>query len=192
MWAALETAVREPRAVYVIPACGGTFNVRIAMRQRYPGEVRNAIAAAFGSFADVKHVFVMDDDIDIFSSDQFDWALSTRFQADRDIVVMSGARAYPLDPSLFGSRTGAKAGFDLTVPHGIDRGLDYTVADPPELKLGGNRKVSEAMKDRPMRFGEIMEATGSRDGREVIVELETLRETGKLSRLDDGRYALAD
>ena len=52
--------------------------------------------------------------------------------------------------------------------------------------------MSEALKDRPMRFGEIMEATGSRDGREVIVELETLRETGKLSRLDDGRYALAD
>ena len=192
VWASLETAIREPRAVYVIPACGGTFNVRIAMRQRYPGEVRNAIAAAFGSTADVKHVFVMDDDIDIFSNDQFDWALSTRFQADRDIVVMSGARAYPLDPSLQGSRTGAKAGFDLTVPHGVDRGLDYTVADPPDLKRGGNSSVSEALKDRPMRFGEVMEATGSRDGREVIVEFEMLRETGKLSRLDDGSYTLAD
>ena len=123
VWAALETAIREPREVYVIPACGGTFNVRISMRQRYPGEVRNAIAAVFGSTADVKHVFVMDDDIDIFSNDQFDWALSTRFQADRDIVVMSGARAYPLDPSLFDSRTGSKAGFDLTIPHGVDRCL---------------------------------------------------------------------
>ena len=79
-----------------------------------------------------------------------------------------------------------------TPSHGVDRGLDYTVADPPELKPGGNHKVSEALKDRPMRFGEIMEATGSRDGREVIVELEMLRETGKLSRLDDGCYALAD
>ena len=37
-----------------------------------------------------------------------------------------------------------------------------------------------------------MEGTGSRDGREVIVEFEMLRETGKLSRLDDGSYALAD
>ena len=134
----------------------------------------------------------MDDDIDIFSNDQFDSALSTRFQADRDIVVMSGARAYPLDPSLFDRRTGAKAGFDLTIPHGVDRGLAYRVADPPDLKPGGKQSVSEALKDRPLRFSEIMEATGSRDGREVIVELEMLRDAGKLSRLDDGRNALAE
>ena len=68
--------------------------------QRYPGEVRNAIAAVFGSNADVKHVFVVDDDIDVFSDAQMDWALATRFQADRDLVVASGFRAVPLDPSL--------------------------------------------------------------------------------------------
>ncbi len=192
VWASLETAIREPRAVYVIPACGGTFNVRIAMRQRYPGEARNAIAATFGSTADVKHVFVMDDDIDIFSNDQFDWALSTRFQADRDIVVMSGARAYPLDPSLQGSRIGAKAGFDLTIPFGVDHGLDYTVADPPDPRAGGKLSVQGALTERARAFGELMEATGSRDGREIIIELEELREAGKLSRLNDGSYALAD
>ena len=85
-----------------------------------------------------------------------------------------------------------KAGFDLTIPHGGDRGLAYTVADPPDLKPGGKQNVSEALKDRPLRFSEIMEATGSRDGREVIVELEMLRDAGKLSRLDDGRNALAE
>ena len=134
----------------------------------------------------------MDDDIDIFSNDQFDWALSTRFQADRDIVVMSGARAYPLDPSLQGSRIGAKAGFDLTIPFGIDHGLDYTVADPPDPKAGGKLSVQGALTERARAFGELMEATGSRDGREIIVELEELREAGKLSRLNDGSYALAD
>ena len=152
VWAALETAIREPRAVHVIPACGGTFNVRIALRQRYPGEARNAIAATFGSTADVKHVFVMDDDIDVFSNDQFDWALSTRLQADRDILVMSGARAYPLDPSLQGSRIGAKAGFDMTIPFGVDHGLDYTVADPPELNPGGRSERAEGPDGAGARF----------------------------------------
>lgn len=191
VWAALETAVRDVRAIYVTPGCGGTFNVRIAMRPRYPGEARSAIAAAFGSTADVKNVFVVNDDIDVFSSDQMDWALSSRFQPDRDLVVMGDVRAYPLDPSLFGSRTGAKAGYDLTIPYGVDPGPGFTVADPPQIARGGNLSVVEALRTGPKRFVEIVEATGSRDGREIIVELETLREGGRLTRLEDGRYGLS-
>src|SRR3546814_4601522 len=108
VWRALETAVREPVAVHATTASGGMFNVRVALRQRVPGEARNAIAAAFGCLANVKHVFVVDPDIDVFSHEQIDWALATRFQADRDLVVQSGFRALPLDPSLDGRRVGAK------------------------------------------------------------------------------------
>ena len=54
------TAVREPIAVYCTPSAGGMHNLRLALRQRYPGEVRNAIAAVFASNADVKNVFVVD------------------------------------------------------------------------------------------------------------------------------------
>lgn len=191
VWAALQTAIREPVAVYCTPASGGTFNVRIAMRQRYPGEARNAIAAAFGSTADVKHVFVVNDDIDIFSSEQIDWALSTRFQADRDLVVSSGIRAYPLDPSLLGSRIGAKAGFDLTIPYEGDWSHAYTVADPPQLSQRRSKSVLSALKGGALTFGEIMGAIGSRDGREVVIVLETLRQRQQLVREADGRYALS-
>ena len=62
VWRALETAIREPVAVYATPASGGLFNVRIAMRQRVPGEARNAIHAVFGSLANVKNVFIVDPD----------------------------------------------------------------------------------------------------------------------------------
>ena len=48
---------------------------------------RNAIAACFGALVNVKNVFVVDPDIDIFSDEQMDWALATRFQPDRDLVV---------------------------------------------------------------------------------------------------------
>ena len=74
--------------------------LRVALRQRVPGEARNAIAACFGALANVKNVFVVDPDIDIFSDEQMDWALATRFQPDRDLMVMSGMRTLPLDPSL--------------------------------------------------------------------------------------------
>ena len=106
--------MRETRAVYRTPSSGGMYNVRIALNQRVPGEARNAIAAVFGWLANAKHVFVVDPDIDVFSDEQIDWAFATRFQADRDLVVASGMRTLPLDPSLGGAATGAKAGFDLT------------------------------------------------------------------------------
>lgn len=190
VWRALETAVRETKAVYATPASGGMYNLRIALRQRVPGEARNAIAAAFGCLANVKHVFVVDPDIDIFSEEQMDWALATRFQADRDLVVQSGFRTLPLDPSLAGARTGAKAGFDLTLPMGEARGIESTIPEPPRLEGKRFASVEAALADGPKTFEALMAALASRDGREVVLALEALRETGRLTREKDGRYAL--
>src|SRR5262249_46273889 len=99
-WPRLQTPIPQPVPGCPPPPTGGVYNVRIAMRQRVPGEARNAIAAAFGSQANVKNVFVVDPDIDIFSDEQMEWALATRFQPDRDFIVASGFRTIPLDPSL--------------------------------------------------------------------------------------------
>ncbi len=187
---ALDTAVREVRAVYATPSSGGMYNVRIALRQRVPGEARNAIAAAFGCLANVKHVFVVDPDIDIFSDEQMDWALATRFQADRDLVVQSGFRTLPLDPSLAGAKTGAKAGFDLTLPMGGASGLESIVPEPPRFEGKRFASVEAALADGPKTFEALMAALASRDGREVVLALETLRSTGHLMREKDGRYAL--
>lgn len=189
-WNALETAVREPLAVYCTSASGGMFNLRVCLRQRYPGEARNAIAAVFGSMADVKHVFVVDDDIDIRSDEQMEWALATRFQADRSLVVASALRAMPLDPSLHGSRLGAKAGFDLTISGTAARSNHYSVATPPLLGAPQNLSVEQALASGPRTFRELMELSGSRDGRDVLLELDRIRATGALSRAADGRHCL--
>lgn len=190
-WQALETAVRNPRAVYVTPSCGGMFNARICIEQNYPGEARNAISAVLGSKADVKHVFAVDPDIDIFSDQQMDWALATRFQADRDFIPTSGYRAVPLDPSLDGSRLGAKAGFDLTFPFGWNPETDYLVPEPPTIAAGTPCSVLEALQLGPRTFRDLMEAACSRDGREIVTALDDIRRTHGLERLDDGRYALS-
>lgn len=190
IWTALETAVREPVAVYVTPSCGGMYNARVSLRQRVPGEARNAIAAVFGSIADTKHVFVTDDDIDIFSDAQVDWALATRFQADRDMVVATGFRAVPLDPSLQGLRAGAKAGFDLTVPFGRLGEQEFSIPAPPQLSQAPAQSLIEALGEGPKHFRELMEATGSDDGREIVREFEALYASGRLGRLEDGRYSL--
>jgi UbiD family decarboxylase len=194
VWRALETAVREIRAVYASPATGGMFNVRIAMQQRVPGEARNAIAAVFASLANVKHVFVVDPDIDIFSDEQMDWALATRFQADRDMVMHSGMRAMPLDPSLAGATVTAKLGFDLTLPllrPGEQRDLEHRVPTPPALTGARFDSLQAALEHGPKRFTELMSATGTRDGREIVRWLEDTAATRAIVRDEEGRYAFA-
>ncbi len=192
-WAALLTAVREPHAVFATPSSGGMCNVRVSLRQRVPGEARNAIAAIFGSRAEAKHVFAFDPDIDVFSDEETDWALATRFQADRDLIIGSGFRVVPLDPSLGGARTGAKLGFDCTIPFGKANSFEFSVPTPPAAKTGARHKsAADALAAGSASFLELMAALGSRDGREIVRELDALYATQRLGRHDDGRYVLRE
>src|SRR5213076_881264 len=88
------------------------------------GEGKNALLAAL-SVMDLKHVVVVDDDIDVFDAAEVEWAIATRVQGDKDVMIVSNARAKPLDPSLpqgYGVvPTGAKVGIDATIPEGIPR-----------------------------------------------------------------------
>lgn len=191
VWTALEAAIREPVAVYASPGSGGMFNARFSMRPRYAGEARNALAAVLACPADVKHAFVVDDDIDVFSDDQIDWAIATRFQAERDLMVLTGMRAFPLDPSLDGARLGSKAGFDLTIPFGAKSAPEFSVPDTPRASEGQPvASVEEALLVGPRTFYEIMNALGTKDGRCILRAFHELRSQGRLIRLDDGRYAL--
>jgi len=160
---ALETAVREVHAVYATPSSGGQFNVRVALRQRVPGEARNAIAAVFGCLVNVKHVFVVDPDVDVFSDEQMDWALATRFQAARDLVIGEGFRGMPLDPSLAGARTGSKAGFDLTLAYGERKGIESRLPEPPRYEGKRYDSIEAALADGPKFFVELISARASCD-----------------------------
>jgi len=190
-WAALLASVREPLAVHATPSSGGMYNLRVSLRQRVPGDAKNAIAAVFGSHAEAKHVFVFDPDIDVFSDEETDWALATRFQADRDLVAGSGFRVVPLDPSLGGARTGAKLGFDCTISFGKANSLEFSVPAPPAPKPAASYKsAADALAAGPASFLELMAALGSKDGREIVRQLDALYAAQRLGRLDDGRYVL--
>jgi 2,5-furandicarboxylate decarboxylase 1 len=190
-WAALMASVREPLAVHATPSSGGMYNVRVSLRQRVPGDAKNAIAAIFGSHAEAKHVFAFDPDIDVFSDAESDWAFATRFQADRDLLTGSGFRVVPLDPSLGGARTGAKLGFDCTIPFGKANSLEFSVPTPPQAtKAARQKSVADALTAGPASFLELMAALGSKDGRELVRELDALYAAKRLGRSEDGRYML--
>lgn len=190
VWQALKTAVREPVDVHVMAASGGGMHARVALRQRVPGEARNAISAVFGCFANIKHVWVFDPDIDVRSDSQMDWAMATRFQADRDLVVQTGFRAVPLDPSLEGRRAGAKAGFDCTLPFAQTLKGYPMIPEPPVFDGPRFASVEAALQDGPKFFQDLMSAVGSRDGREIVRILEQLRLAGRIGRDKEGRWTL--
>ena len=78
---------------------------------------RKAIYAAFAGHPSCKHVFVVDDDIDIYNPLEVEWAMATRFQGDRDMVIMDKEAGSSLDPSAeVGTKMTTKMGFDLTMP----------------------------------------------------------------------------
>jgi UbiD family decarboxylase len=78
---------------------------------------RKAIEAAFAGHSSCKHVYVVDRDIDIYNPLEVEWAMATRFQGDRDLVIRERAPGSSLDPSAeAGAHVTTRLGFDLTVP----------------------------------------------------------------------------
>jgi 2,5-furandicarboxylate decarboxylase 1 len=123
-WRVLAEAGVQATAINVTP--GGCCHWHlVAAIKKVPGDGKNAILALL-SIADIKHVTIVDDDIDVFDPVDVEWAVATRVQADRDVLIVSNARAKPLDPSLplpvHGKvPTTAKMGIDATVPENIPR-----------------------------------------------------------------------
>jgi UbiD family decarboxylase len=189
----LRGAIREPIAAYHRPTGGGSNALRISIKQHMFGEARNAMAALFGNLRQLKHIWVFDEDIDIRDERQVEWAFGTRFQADQDIVMIGGMMGMPMDPSLQGRRTGAKAGFDCTRPFGRDDEIPFTRC--AAKVFGGPARfqtVEQALQAEPMFFSHVVEAIGSEDGRDVACALDELREAGRLGRDRDGRYHLTE
>ncbi|HVB33642.1 MAG TPA: UbiD family decarboxylase [Patescibacteria group bacterium] len=187
----LRATGHDPVAVSLRMRSGGANNLRLALRQRYPGEARAAIAALFGGIRILKHVWVFDEDIDIHDEGQVEWAVGTRFQAHEDIVLLEGMPGMTMDPSLQGRRTGAKAGFDCTKPFGRGGEVPLT-ASGVKVFQGPARfqSVEDALDGGPLFYADIVEAVGSLDGREVAATLDGLRQEGRLCRDRDGRYCL--
>ena len=83
-------------------AGGGKYMVVLQCRKTVhtdEGKQRQAALLAFSAFPELKHVILVDDDVDIFDTSDVLWAMNTRFQADRDILTLPGVRCHPLDPS---------------------------------------------------------------------------------------------
>lgn len=110
------------------PSIGGGKYVAIMQFKKSvasdEGKQRQAALLAFAAFSELKHVFVVDEDVDCFDIKDVIWAMTTRFQADVDVIPIPGVRCHPLDPSSDPTMSpsirdhgiACKAIFDCTVP----------------------------------------------------------------------------
>lgn len=116
--------------VYAHPSGGGKYMAILQCRKTVhtdEGKQRQAALLAFSAFPELKHVILVDEDVDIFDTSDVLWAMNTRFQGDQDIITIPGVRCHPLDPSsnpayspsIADKGISCKTIFDCTVPFAL-------------------------------------------------------------------------
>ena len=116
--------------VYCHPAGGGKYLAILQIKKRLPtdeGRQRQAAIVAFAAFSELKHVILVDEDVDLYDSTDVMWAMTTRFQGDVSTVFIPAVKCHTLDPSatpefnplLRASSISCKTIFDCTVPYAL-------------------------------------------------------------------------
>jgi 2,5-furandicarboxylate decarboxylase 1 len=212
---ALKTAGVQVKDINVTLGGCAFWHAVISIKKN-PGEGKNALLAAL-SVMDLKHVVVVDDDIDIFDPTDVEWAIATRVQGDKDVMIVTNARAKPLDPSLpqgFGVvPTGAKVGIDATIPEGIPKEhyerITYAYAERAKIddyvkgkadpggKAGDEAAVAKLADDilaaidkEPLYYTDIAERFASYDFRTIAQALGHLHAAEKLWQDSRGRMCV--
>ncbi|MGC9335490.1 MAG: UbiD family decarboxylase [Anaerolineae bacterium] len=112
--------VADCRGVSITPGGMSWLHAVVQITKCAPDDGRRAIDAAFRGHGSLKHAVIVDDDVDLYDPADVEWAIATRFQADRDLVVFRDQPSSSLDPSaklVPGQKArSAKMGLDATVP----------------------------------------------------------------------------
>ena len=212
---ALRTAGVQVKDINVTLGGCAFWHAVISIKKQ-PGEAKNALLAAL-SVMDLKHVVVVDDDIDVFDPMDVEWAIATRVQGDKDVMIVSNARAKPLDPSLPQGLgvvpTGAKVGIDATIPDGIPKEhyerITYAYADKAKIDdyvkgkaddegeagddaavtaLAG--KILQTIEKEPLYYTDIAERFATYDFHTVARAIGHLHATEKLWQDPRGRICV--
>jgi UbiD family decarboxylase len=110
--------VCDVKDVLVTPGGCSWLHAIVSVRKKTPEDGRKAIEAAFKGHKSLKHVFIVDDDINIHDPNDVEWAMATRFQADKNMVTKR-EKGSSLDPSSdMDTQMTCKVGFDMTIAEG--------------------------------------------------------------------------
>lgn len=122
------------------PSSGTHYHCYVSMRKTMEGSPKQLIMLLFGLEMFLKLVIVVDEDIDVYNEEEVMWALATRFQADRDLFVLSDVACNMLDPSSHDGLS-AKLGLDATLP-----------LDAPEKRLVISEEILSRVREDILRL----------------------------------------
>ena len=105
------------------------YHLYVQITKAVEGEPKNIIMGAFSGHPDLKQIIVVDDDVNIHDPTAVEWAVATRFQASKDLVVIPSAQGSRLDPSGEDGLVD-KMGLDATKPLKSEP-LQFTVVNVP-------------------------------------------------------------
>jgi UbiD family decarboxylase len=112
--------VCECKDVYITPGGCSWLHAVVQIKKKNPDEGKKAINATFEGHKSLKHCVIVDDDINIYDPNEVEWAIATRFQADKGAVILPNQPGSSLDPSgdlTEGKKaTTCKMGLDATIP----------------------------------------------------------------------------
>ena len=211
---ALKTAGVQVKDINVTLGGRAFWHAVISIKKQ-AGEGKNALLAAL-SVMDLKHIVIVDDDIDVFNPTEVEWAIATRVQGDRDVIIIPGARAKPLDPSLYITHgqvpTGAKVGIDATIGEGIPKErferISYAYAERAKIddyasgkadpvvisKSDGYLELAEkivaTIEPMPVYYSELAEKFSDYDFPTIARAFGFLHAEGKLWQDPRGRLCL--
>jgi len=130
--------VADCKNVLVTMGGGSWLHGIVQIKKKHPDDGKKAIEAAFNGHKSMKHVTIVDDDVDLFDPNAVEWAMATRFQGDKDMIVKPDQPGSSLDPSgkhELGKKTlTTKIGFDATIPSHVEKSkyevVKYKEVDP--------------------------------------------------------------
>ena len=116
--------VAECRNVLITIGGGSWLHGVVQIKKKEDTDIKNVIEAAFRGHGSMKHVMIVDEDVDIYDPNALEWAIATRFQGDRDLYIYPDQPGSSLDPSgkhEQGKKTRTtKVGIDATIPSNVD------------------------------------------------------------------------
>jgi len=121
--------------VNITPGGASWLHVAIKIKKKNEDDGIQALEGAFSGHKSAKHIWVYDEDIDIYSDEEREWAMATRFQADVDLLIKDQEPGSSLDPSAEpGTKMTTKCGFDCTKTMDT-KGKSFDKAKFPEVDL---------------------------------------------------------
>lgn len=112
----VKQIVPDLKAVYLPPGGCGFYKAIIQLEKTKEGSQEQAIRETFKAFPPLQWVVAVDSDVDIYDTDDVDWAVTTRFNAKKGFIMLPDQPGHILNPMVEGGLV-TKVGVDATAPY---------------------------------------------------------------------------